>query len=245
MQFVDISDKRRDAYRPNRFMRRRKFWHAQYWFLYFQKLANAHGLHEKLLRRNRQQPADQQQPVVSYTNKEWNELIAEGLLFPFTVPAAGVAADGFPGANYVPDVRDTMHNYPGAASMASPPARIDDRDRSDHSARGRKRARGQNSVSKSSPTQDTRYRLHEPGMHRPILIPVQLRKNHRCQLCYRLKQYDCPGKPGKPVPKKHGKPVRAVAQQRCEFCKKTFCFECFTIWHDSEAVFEAAVEAAV
>ena len=52
-------------------------------------------------------------------------------------------------ANYVPDLRDTMHNYPGAASMASPPARIDDRDRSDHSAHGRKRARGQNSVSKS------------------------------------------------------------------------------------------------
>ena len=44
MMSVDIMDKGRVAYKPDRFLRQRKYWHALFWFLFFQTITNAHAV---------------------------------------------------------------------------------------------------------------------------------------------------------------------------------------------------------
>eukprot|EP01047_Picozoa_sp_COSAG01_P099495 COSAG01_NODE_29499_length_636_cov_0.945996_2_plen_160_part_01 len=160
-------------------------------------------MHNKLLRHNASLPADQQEKdPPSYSSREWNELIAEGRMFPKTVPPAGTPAAGYGPAKYVPMCPTCwVVSHLGECERPKKMTRHEEtRDRT---------AATHNVVRCSSFEEGEAFCTHDLGSHQPKIIAPLQRNSHACKHCYETKEYE-------EGPRK-GKPVRSNPQFYCPF----------------------------
>jgi hypothetical protein len=77
-----------------------------------------------MLRHNDSLPPDQRVDAPDWSNREWNEMLAEGFLFPHTIPPIGTSCVKYPGAFYRPGIPPQ-----GASGIGNPLSELKLRDR--------------------------------------------------------------------------------------------------------------------
>jgi hypothetical protein len=167
-----------------------------------------------------------------WTHREWLELMAEGLMFPYTVSKIGQLHDE---RGYVPGAKvsaPTADGPPPPQRRKLPPAGKDKKKIKECEAGTRPRGRlaaqpKQLSEKKAKQISNTmkgsekdlslEQRTFNPGVHKMVpIVPPVLRKKFACKRCMIHK----------------GK--RVNPHMTCEYCMCKLCLECWPLWHEGK-----------